>query len=89
MALVHAELTATCNSLGCAGAEKYCIDPQCSGIYLVINTVKPLNRGHSWSPTFCPLFRGDTFLKFICIIMYYTHIMLLLIIYCKLLHIII
>lgn len=30
MALVHAELTATCNSLGCAGAEKYCIDPQCS-----------------------------------------------------------
>jgi len=34
MALVHAELTATCNSLGYAGPEKYCIDPQCSGIYL-------------------------------------------------------
>ncbi|XP_015364645.1 PREDICTED: protein timeless homolog [Diuraphis noxia] len=30
MALVHAELTATCNSLGCAGPEKYCIDPQCT-----------------------------------------------------------
>ncbi|XP_025415567.1 protein timeless homolog isoform X4 [Sipha flava] len=30
MALVHAELTATCNSLGCAGPDKYCIDPQCS-----------------------------------------------------------
>uniref|UniRef100_A0A2S2NUZ1 Protein timeless n=1 Tax=Schizaphis graminum TaxID=13262 RepID=A0A2S2NUZ1_SCHGA len=30
MALIHAELTATCNSLGCAGPEKYCIDPQCS-----------------------------------------------------------
>ncbi|XP_050066512.1 protein timeless homolog isoform X2 [Aphis gossypii] len=30
MALVHAELTATCNSLGYAGPEKYCIDPQCS-----------------------------------------------------------
>lgn len=31
MALVHAELTATCNSLGYAKDEKYCIDPQCSG----------------------------------------------------------
>uniref|UniRef100_A0A2H8TU68 Protein timeless n=1 Tax=Melanaphis sacchari TaxID=742174 RepID=A0A2H8TU68_9HEMI len=30
MALVHAELTATCNSLGYAGPDKYCIDPQCS-----------------------------------------------------------
>lgn len=37
MALVHAELTATCNSLGCAGPENYRIDPQCAGIYLVIN----------------------------------------------------
>jgi len=36
MALFHAELTATCNSLGYAGPEKYCIDPQCSGIYLIL-----------------------------------------------------
>lgn len=30
MALVHAELTATCNSLGCAKSENYVIDPQCA-----------------------------------------------------------
>ncbi|VVC29572.1 Hypothetical protein CINCED_3A024542 [Cinara cedri] len=30
MALVHAELTATCNSLGCVIDNKYVIDPQCS-----------------------------------------------------------
>ncbi|XP_050538805.1 protein timeless homolog [Daktulosphaira vitifoliae] len=29
MALLHAELTATCNALGYTGAEKYFIDPQC------------------------------------------------------------
>jgi len=30
-----------------------------------LSIVKPLNSGHSWSPTFCPLFRGVTLLKFI------------------------
>lgn len=29
------------------------------------NIVKPLNSGHTWSPTFRPLLRGGTFLKFI------------------------